>query len=262
MVNEHSPLFSIICATYNRAHVLSRAIESVKYQTFDDWELLIIDDGSTDNTDDVISSYLKDTRIHYSKMEKNRGVGAARNRGVSLSRAGWIVLLDSDNALVPSALAMMSNAIKAMTHIKLHKFCVHSFDEMLMGEQPDNSIEITGVDYLHGRFKGEHHSVVQSDYLKKYRFFESFSGGEGIIWSLIALDVGAIAYHPQVTELYEIEGGDRLSVKSKNHARLMKVFYSDIKLLWLQYLRYAPTQLLVRLGKFSYYAIMRLTHHD
>jgi glycosyltransferase involved in cell wall biosynthesis len=75
------PTVSIVTATYNRADTLGRAIDSVLRQTYPDWELIVVDDGSTDRTSEVLSGYT-DERIRVFKHERNRGVTAAKNTGL------------------------------------------------------------------------------------------------------------------------------------------------------------------------------------
>lgn len=89
------PYFSIILPTYNRAHLLSKAIESVLAQTFTDWELLIVDDGSTDNTKELVMAY-SDERIRYIYQE-NQERSAARNNGINHAFGTYICFLDSDD---------------------------------------------------------------------------------------------------------------------------------------------------------------------
>lgn len=89
------PYFSVILPTYNRAHLLSKAIESVLAQTFTDWELLIVDDGSTDTTKELVTAFA-DERIRYIYQE-NQERSAARNNGIKQARGAYICFLDSDD---------------------------------------------------------------------------------------------------------------------------------------------------------------------
>src|SRR5688572_7397445 len=89
---------SIIMPTFNRAHIITDAIKSVLNQTDPNWELLVMDDGSSDNTRQVIES-LNDDRIRY-VFQENSGAAAARNRGLSLARGEWVAYLDSDNTFM------------------------------------------------------------------------------------------------------------------------------------------------------------------
>lgn len=89
------PLFSIIIPSYNRGHILPQAITSVLNQTYSNWELIIVDDGSTDNTSIVMNDFI-DARINYLKKE-NGGVCSARNHGINFSNGEYVVFLDSDD---------------------------------------------------------------------------------------------------------------------------------------------------------------------
>jgi GT2 family glycosyltransferase len=103
------PLVSAITPTYNRAHVLLRAIRSVLDQDVPDLELLIIDDGSTDDTARIVAA-LTDRRLRYCRFETNRGIGAARHLGVARSRGRLIAFLDSDDAWRPGKLGKVVSA--------------------------------------------------------------------------------------------------------------------------------------------------------
>lgn len=96
------PLVSVILPTYNRADFISEAIESVLNQTYPHFELIIIDDGSTDDSISTISQYaIKDNRIRVYALKKNRGVSVARNTGLSVARGKYIAFMDSDDTAYP-----------------------------------------------------------------------------------------------------------------------------------------------------------------
>jgi glycosyltransferase involved in cell wall biosynthesis len=105
------PLFSIILPTYNRAYVLWRAIQSVLAQVEERWELLVVDDGSTDQTSRVLEEF-RDPRIRPCRTTANRGPSAARNFGARLARAPYFAYLDSDNTWHPEFLSTMWLAIQ------------------------------------------------------------------------------------------------------------------------------------------------------
>ena len=91
------PMVSVIIPTFNRAHLIGRAIKSVLNQTYQDFEIIVIDDGSTDNTGEIIRSFT-DKRIKYiKKYKKNKGISVARNIGIKVARGKYIALLDSDD---------------------------------------------------------------------------------------------------------------------------------------------------------------------
>lgn len=91
-------LVSIVMPAYNCAHYIGETIQSVLVQTYEDWELLIVDDQSTDNTPKVVDEFAtQDDRIRYIELEKNSGVAVARNRGIEEARGNYIAFLDSDD---------------------------------------------------------------------------------------------------------------------------------------------------------------------
>ncbi|OUR96784.1 hypothetical protein A9Q84_10610 [Halobacteriovorax marinus] len=111
---------NIIVPTFNRAEILPRAIESILSQTYKNFDLTIVDDGSTDNTYQVVKKYLELDHVRYVRTD-NRGVSAARNMGVSLSSGDYVSFLDSDDLWHADKLELQMNFLKENTHIE----CVH-----------------------------------------------------------------------------------------------------------------------------------------
>lgn len=103
--NSDRPLFSIIMPAYNRADIISDSIQSIIDQTYENWELLVCDDASTDNTQKVVRSFA-DSRINYLKLEKV-GAAQARNIGLSQAKGDYIAYLDTDNIWHPEFLEIM-----------------------------------------------------------------------------------------------------------------------------------------------------------
>jgi len=102
-MDSKNPLVSVILPTYNRSNILSRAIESVLIQTYENLELIIVDDASTDDTEEVVSSY-EDDRINYIQKTDNQGGAAARNTGILKSDGEIVAFIDSDDEWAPSKL--------------------------------------------------------------------------------------------------------------------------------------------------------------
>jgi glycosyltransferase involved in cell wall biosynthesis len=98
-----SPAVSVVIPTYNYAHFLPRALDSVLRQTVRDIEIFVIDDGSTDDTPAVVAPYLADQRLHYQRII-NGGPARARNLGIRLARAPLVAFLDADDAWHPAKL--------------------------------------------------------------------------------------------------------------------------------------------------------------
>lgn len=96
-------MISIIIPVFNGERYLKECIDSVKYQTLSNWELIIIDDGSSDASAAIADSYLDDPRIKL-VTQKNSGVAYSRMRGVEMASGKWITFLDSDDILLPDTL--------------------------------------------------------------------------------------------------------------------------------------------------------------
>ena len=123
MIKQKEPV-SIILPTYNRANKVGRAIDSVLAQTYIDFELLIIDDGSTDQTEEIVKAY-KDDRICYYRLEVNSGQSRARNYGMQMAKYDYLAFEDSDDLWRPGKLEAQMNAMlhaDSDTGMVYHKF--------------------------------------------------------------------------------------------------------------------------------------------
>ena len=103
MATSDNPIVSVIIPTYNRANLLPRAVDSILSQTFTDYEIIIVDDHSSDITQDVISN-LRDSRIRSIRHERNKGQSASINTGITNSRGEYIAFLDDDDEWLPDKL--------------------------------------------------------------------------------------------------------------------------------------------------------------
>lgn len=109
------PAISIITPTFNRAEFLQRMIKSVLAQNFQNWELIILDDGSTDNTPEVIEAFNDDRIIYF--YFKHSGAGAKRNEGIRIAKSSYITFLDSDDEAMPDWLEKIQ--FKILEHYSL-----------------------------------------------------------------------------------------------------------------------------------------------
>jgi len=100
---ETKPQVSVIIPTYNRGWIIKEAIDSVLAQDYTEFELIVVDDGSTDHTSDVLDSYGDDIKVLF---QKNKGVSAARNLGIAEASGKFIAFLDSDDLWLPQKLAL------------------------------------------------------------------------------------------------------------------------------------------------------------
>lgn len=109
-MKDSQPLISIVTPTYNRADFILEAVQSVIDQSYPHWEMVIIDDGSKDDTQELLAPYIeKDNRLKYFYQE-NQGQSVARNRGIKESNGDYICFLDSDNKWLPEKLKVSVTA--------------------------------------------------------------------------------------------------------------------------------------------------------
>lgn len=131
-------LVSIIMPSWNTGRFIAESIESVLAQTYKNWELLIVDDCSTDNTDKVVASF-KDTRIKYFKNEKNSGAALTRNRAMREAQGEWIAFLDSDDLWAPNKLEKQLGFMNDNGYV----FSYHDFVKIDEESKPLN-VYVTG----------------------------------------------------------------------------------------------------------------------
>ena len=115
MAADFSPTISVIIPTHNRSDLLPRAMKSVFAQTFQDWEMIVVDDASTDDTEDVVRSF-RDERVRYVRLERNSGPSCARNVGISNARARYLAFLDSDDECLPDKLEVQLRRFETNPH--------------------------------------------------------------------------------------------------------------------------------------------------
>jgi glycosyltransferase involved in cell wall biosynthesis len=113
MVNleKHDPLISIIIPTYNRARLLGRSIQSILNQTFQNFEIIVVDDCSSDNTEKVVKGF-HDERVRYIRHEERKGANFARNTGIRVARGEYVAFQDSDDEWLPEKLEKQMRAFK------------------------------------------------------------------------------------------------------------------------------------------------------
>ena len=143
-LSTHStqPFFSIVIATYNRAHLLNKALNSLVSQTENDWEAIIVDDGSTDNTYQRILPYIRDyAKIRYVK-KTHSGVVQTKNEGIKLSNGKYVSFLDSDDEYSPNHLKSRKLILLENPKIKFLYGGVKIIGNQYVPDRFDNSKKI------------------------------------------------------------------------------------------------------------------------
>lgn len=131
-------LVSVIMPSYNTAKFIEETINSVLNQTYQNFEIIIVDDCSTDNTDEVVAQ-IRDERIKYIKNEKNSGAALSRNRALREAKGKWIAFLDSDDVWLPEKLEKQIAFMKENGY----KFSYTAYEEIDENSSPLN-VSVTG----------------------------------------------------------------------------------------------------------------------
>jgi glycosyltransferase involved in cell wall biosynthesis len=118
------PMFSVITPTYNCGAFVEQAIDSVLAQTFEDYEIIVLDDGSTDNTREILQRYSSQPKVRYLYQE-NRGLAAARNAAIRASNGRYLALLDADDLWTPEKLAVQARYLEQHPNVAL--LCSNSY---------------------------------------------------------------------------------------------------------------------------------------
>lgn len=145
-----SPELSIIVTCYNLAHYLDEALESVFNQTYTNWECIIVNDGSPDNTEEIVSKWIdKDCRFVY-LYKDNGGVSSARNLGILKSRGKYIIPLDADNKLRPEFIGQTINILDLNNDVDIVYGDAQLFGNKisLLKGKPFNIIEMVLNNYI------------------------------------------------------------------------------------------------------------------
>ncbi|MEB9969980.1 glycosyltransferase family 2 protein [Bacillus cereus] len=191
-------MITVLTPTYNRSYILKNAYESLCSQTNNDFEWLIVDDGSTDETSLLVESWIKQThdfKIRYFK-QLNGGKHRAVNFGVSKSKGEYILILDSDDYLTSDAIAFVSSHLKEVAgndFAGISGLKGWSNSPGIIGDQDndDSFVDATNIERTRKGLAGDKAEVYKRDILLKYPFPE-FEGEnflrESASWDRIAMD--------------------------------------------------------------------------
>lgn len=176
---SNSPFFSVIIPTYNREDCIFKAVESVVNQNFLDWELIIVDDGSTDNTRQVIESF-NDSRIIYIYQD-NAERSVARNNGIFNAKGKYICFLDSDDSYFPNILEDFYNFLKNKNFPETFVFCdieIFNENDVKISQTKYYPPDKISEDFLFGTSIGTVQACVSSSLLKTEKFNPEIRIGE------------------------------------------------------------------------------------
>lgn len=220
-MGNFSPLVSVVVPTYNRGHLIARTIDSVLKQTYSNFEIIIVDDASKDNTSEVIASYT-DKRIKYIKLKENSKGTKPRNVGILESKGDYIALLDSDDEWLPLKLEKQIEFIKNYNGVNFLCFTNLIFEEsnrklVSKNEKIDESTNIFDYILLNDNCVQTSTYMFPSKLGKKVLFGPNIKKHQDWDFCLRLLKQGTkFIFLPEPLSIYHIDKrGDRIATNSK-----------------------------------------------
>jgi len=204
---SYSPLFSILIANYNNGRYLREALKSVYDQTYTNWEIIIVDDASTDDSQAIYQEYLKDSRMHIEYNDSNHGCGYTKRRCAELANGELCGFLDPDDKLTSDALEIMVKEHFNFPAASLIASCYWACDEnMQPAWRTHKRIIQEGYSYL---TNVEHAPLHFASYKNEY--YQKTNGIDADLKRAVDLDLylkleeaGQCIYSDQVTYFYRI----------------------------------------------------------
>ncbi len=248
-----SPLVSVIIPIYNGEKYIEQTIESVLSQTYQTWELVIINDGSSDNTEKLISKYT-DNRIRYFRNDTNKGISFSLNKGLEESRGEYIARLDADDIALPSR---FEKQVGFLTKNKDYVLCGSYFQTMNANGEilknvrfPDNNRDAQSYLLLHNCFC-QSAIMMKSQIAKELKYDLEFKIGEDYdLWHRIS-KLGKILNLPLYTTLYRIHDSNitrKSEIMFANENKINRKILDDLGI------EYSEKELELHSNALSYHA--------
>jgi glycosyltransferase involved in cell wall biosynthesis len=195
MSTNNTPLFVVVLPTYTRSELLIRALDSIHGQNYVNWKCIVVDDGSTDDTESVAHDFMaKDDRIVYVKQD-NRGVNAARNTGIDLVSATtsdcYYIFIDDDDYLAEQCLVKASACISEQPSYSWYGFnCIDSATQQSISKIKDYGRNNYITDLMFGSsWRGDVTSFIHASIIDELRFCQEVKNGEEwYFWSQLAVN--------------------------------------------------------------------------
>lgn len=245
----NTPLVSIITPTYNCEKYISESIDSVLNQLYQNWELILVDDCSNDNTYQILELYEhKDSRIHCYKLDVNVGAGESRNIGLSKVKGSFIAFLDSDDVWLPNKLSTQlefmhrfSAAISFTGYTIMDESLRHTKSEIKV------PISVNLNEYLKTTIIGMSTSMINKNVVDDFKLNKIRSRQDGILWiELLKRGHTAFGLNEQLVK-YRMR---KNSISSNKYKAMMKI--------WFIYRRYAKLSVILTGYYFFYYILNNL----
>jgi glycosyltransferase involved in cell wall biosynthesis len=223
---KQQPIVSVIIPCFNHGKYLPVAIRSIQNQTYDAWEIIVVNDGSTDNTQEIVKRY-EDVKYVF---QENKGLAAARNTGIEVSTGKYLVFLDADDFLFENALSDNVSVLEEYPSIAFVSGAHKKIDNH--GNILDDSISNPGINHyeelLQGNYIGMHATVLyQSWVFDQFNFNESLDVCEDYELYLRIARKFAVRHHNNYVAAYVLHGSNMSGNIAKMLARVLEVLETN-----------------------------------
>jgi len=231
MANTESPFFSIIIPTYNRPQLAERAIESVLRQQYQDFEILLIDDGSTEDYTGLIKKYQLNSKVLYNK-QNNAYLPAARNKGIMLAKGSWICFLDDDDYYLPNHLLVLNRCIidNNFQEALYRTFTFFEDEKGIQTKQPLTKILGNANEYILGSILTVNNVCLPKNILLKEKFDEELRISEDYNLWLRILSKTSLIESYNYTTVYFRSSFAMSSYNLNSIIRYLNVFIKTFKI--------------------------------
>jgi len=257
-LNLSKPFFSVFTPTYNRADTLIRVYNSLLQQTDQDFEWIIVDDGSIDDTKQIVENWIHEKKINITyTYQENAGKHNAINLGVSLAKGFLFIIADSDDEFISDSLKIFKKNwenIEPQIKEKIASIWVLCVDELgnIIGDKfPKDEINLTYFDRVYKyKIKGEKWHADRLEIMKKFPFpnykMKGMCISEGYVWRLVNEDYLFKCINIPLRKYFNSDDGIMAQMKIKSKARVYSDyvnlgFFLDFE---LKYFFYSPFTLI------------------
>jgi glycosyltransferase involved in cell wall biosynthesis len=223
--------FSIVMPTFNRDYVIPRALGTLLSQDYENWELIIVDDGSTDETSSVVETYLEDKRIKYLKYKENKGVNYARNMAIENATGDIITFLDSDDQFLSYTLYKANEMICKYNDYDVYSFASVSNTGEKMCFFDRDVLTPSHEEIITEKYCGDYLKFVRRHVFEKVKFDTEIKAFEGITWKIIETSFKPIYFDISLLVYWQ----DTISISRNNEKYTKEKELNSLKA-WEKYI--------------------------
>ena len=217
-------LVSIIMPSYNSAEFIRESIASVLAQTYNNWELIIVDDCSMDDTDKIVAEFA-DERIHYYKNERNSGAAVSRNNALKIANGKWVAFLDSDDLWIPEKLEKQISFMEQNGyHFSYTEYAQIKEDGQMLGVICTGPKKISNIKMHTYNYIGCLTVMYDREFIGEIQIADVKKRNDYAIWLKVIKKANCYLL-PEILALYRIRESGSITSRNSGVSKLIKHHY-------------------------------------